>query len=273
MRILECVGRTLTLAVVLVAGACSPSVSVPTTTASPVSATTPSPASPTPSPSPTLPPADKLLSESYSAMQRVTSVRVATSKQGVLRSYNTVSGVRSGEIGVTGTIAFQQSADRKTDAYHQDVAYQKVDQVNDTTRSRAIRIGAEAFFQTERRSLGVGPWTLVPQQEPLLFPDEGFARFDAVVDSAVKLSPSKTEGIVQRGATATYKVTSTGPLVDSGQALLRGTYVRTVWIAVDGLLWMRAELSKIYEDGQRYDESTDFSDYNVPNVIARPPTK
>lgn len=51
VRILECVRRTLTLAVVLVAGACSPSVSVPTSAASPESVTTPSPAAPTPSPS------------------------------------------------------------------------------------------------------------------------------------------------------------------------------------------------------------------------------
>lgn len=208
-------------------------------------------------------------------MQRVTSLKLTTSIQGASRSYNTINGVRSGEDGVTGTTVVQQSADRKTDAVQTDPAYQKVDEIRDVTRERLIVIGTELFQQTERRSIGLGPWSLVPQKQPYLFPAETFGRFDAAgsSDPTVKQSPPKTEGIVQRRATATYKVTSTGPLVDSGQALLRGSYVVTVWIAVDGLLWVRWERSKMYDDGQRHDESQDYSDYNVPNVITRPPTK
>lgn len=33
---------------------------------------------------------------------------------------------------------------------------------------------------------------------------------------------------------------------------------------------MPRERSKSYDDDQRFDESVDFTDYNVPNAIARP---
>jgi len=270
--------RAWLLAAAVLVSACSAAGPQDQTTAvATLASATPSP-QPTPSPSPTLPPADKLLGDSYTAMQRITSVKTTTSLKGTRRSYDATLGLRSAESAVTGAAVFQASADRKTDAYQSDLT-----QISDPPRSQTIVIGTELFSKLDRlpdpaHGLAGGsyPWSgPVLQRQPYLFPSETFGQFDGFPssDPAVKQAPPTTEGIVQRGATATYKVTSAGSLVDFGQPLLRGSYAVTVWIAVDSLLWTRWERSKVYGDGQRFDESQDYADYNVPNVITRPPTK
>lgn len=105
-------------------------------------------------------------------------MKTAVSRQGVSRSYSTTAGLRSGEVSWTSAVAFQQSTDRKTDALQSHTVYRKVDDIRDVTQEWSILIGTEFFQRTERRSLGLGRWSLVPQKQHYMFPAEGFGQLD-----------------------------------------------------------------------------------------------
>lgn len=229
-----------------------------------------------------LPSAEKLVPDSFVAMQRVVSAKGTQRTKGAFRVYSSRSGqTQTVDTASTSSVEFQSSPDHRADASRSEA-----ESLFGTKRSvtRSVRIGRLTFFRTEDPDATPNPapsviphglWTPSLSKDPFVFPDPTFGKFGQfAIQNTPPVVPSapQVNGVELRGGVAAYELSSAGTLSDSGQQLLRGGSTETLWIATDTLLWLRWERTRKYDDGASYSEAIDYSDYNVPNVISAPRT-
>lgn len=236
---------------------------------------TPSPAptltpSPSPSPSPT---AEKILADSYAAMQKVTSVKTATAREGQPRQ---VSGANVRKLGrMTEVTQLHVSPDHGSDSLSRITT-----SFSDGTKSSVVRIGAKLWSKIDRIDSGgqvtsAGSWQ-VSEPATLRLPSPFFGKVvDPILESrAFELqADSRTlHGLEQKAGATAYRITVSGRTNDRGQAALRGAVTAVLWIEAGTMRWIVEEVTTKWDDtGETFTSNTTYSDYDKDQGIKPPP--
>lgn len=243
-------------------------------TASPVVTTAPATptATPTPSPSPS-PTAEKILADSYAAMQKVTSVKTAGSREGQPRQLQGTAVRKPGRMAVAAQ--FQTSPGNRSDAISSVTT-----SFSEGTRLSVIRIGSKLWSKSDRiggngQVTTEGTWSV---SEPAVFnwPSQFFGKpLDPVMESRsfdLQADTRKLEGVESKDGTMSYRLTLSGRINDRGQASLRGTVTTVLWISTQTLRWVGEEITTKWDDtGETYVSATTYSDYDKDQGIKPPP--
>lgn len=243
-------------------------------TASPVVATATAipTATPTPSPSPS-PTAEKILADSYSAMQKVTSVKTAAIREGQPRQLQGNTVRKLGRM--TATAQFQTSVGHLSDSFSSVTT-----SFSDGTRFSVIRIGPKLWSKSDRINASgqvttEGTWSV---SEPAVFnwPSQFFGKpLDPVLESRsfdLQADTRKLEGAESKDGTMSYRLTLSGRTNDRGQASLRGTVTTVLWISTQTLHWVSEEITTKWDDtGETYVFTTAYSDYDKDQGVKPPP--
>lgn len=228
----------------------------------------------TPSPSPSASPtAEKILADSYAAMQKVTSVKTATAREGQPRQ---VSGANVRKLSrMTEVTQLQTSPDHESDSLSRITTSS-----SDGTKSSVVRIGAKLWSKIDRIDSGgqvtsAGSWQ-VSEPATLRLPSPFFGKVvDPILESrAFELQPEsrRLEGSEQKAGVMAYRIILSGRTFDRGQALLRGAVTTVLWIDVATMRWVAEEVTTRWDDtGETYTSNATYSDYDKDQGIKPPP--
>lgn len=263
----------------LLLASCGGGAPVAVVTASPAAVSTSAvstspPPTPTPSPSPSpSPTAEKILADSYAAMQKATSVKTAANLEGQPRRLQGSAVLKRGRMTVAAQ--FQTSPDRRSDAFSSVTT-----SFSEGTHFSVIRIGSKLWSKSGRiNSTGQvtseGTWTASAPVD-FRWPSEFFGKpLDPVLESRsfdLQADTRKLEGVESKSGVMAYRLTLSGRTYDRGQASLQGTVNTVLWISTQTLLWVSVEITTKWDDtGETYTSNTTYSDYDKDQGIKPPP--
>lgn len=251
-------------------------VAVATASPTPVSTlavSTSPPPTPTPSPSPSpSPTAEKILADSYAAMQKVTSVKTVATRDGQPRQ---LSGANARKLGrMTEVTQLQVSPDHGSDSLSRITT-----SFSDGTRFSVVRIGAKLWSKIDRIDSGgqvtsAGSWQV--SEVILRLPSPFFGKvLDPILDSRafeLQAESRNLDGLEQKAGVMAHRVTLSGRTNDRGQAALRGAVTSVLWIEAATMRWVAEEVTTKWDDtGETYTSNTTYSDYDKDQGIRPPP--
>jgi hypothetical protein len=219
---------------------------------------------------------DQIRSDSYAAMQKVTAYKSTWSREGTKRYVDVLnsSPLQEERVSTGGVDLYEASPRHESDK----VSVAGDDHLADE-RYWETRIGAAVFqkygkVDASGTKVSETAW-LSKVDRTVTFPGSNFGSFPETNEQgrAPKLLPGTVvfTGQESRNGADAYHFTWTGSLSSMDKPSWAGSYADEVWISADTLLWIRYEEHLKYADGLAWDESEDFSDYNVPTGIGAPP--
>lgn len=244
----------------------------------------------TPSP---LPSAEKLLADSYLAMQQVKAVKVVSQAKGAVRSLTTLPG--------QATTASEGSTDRKITATYAATPDHAADArfivsesvtLGQPSRSTAWLIGSNAWQRLDAIDANgavvrAGAVTQFPAsdvrnilggQPTYRFPNQGFGALPAnfvLGNTQGTLTSKKVDGLETKNGLSSYRIALTGTIDGSSGGVQfpewNGTMVGALWIDATSLRWVRLEMTATFADGVRkHTISDEYSDYDKDPGIKAP---
>lgn len=252
----------------VVVATASPVVTTPTATPTLV---------PTPSPSPT-PTAEKILTDSYQAMQKVTSVKIVSSREGQPRRLQQFagSGPAVRKLGPESSVAqYQRSRGTEGDGF-----ISATTNLTEGTKFTVVRIDPKMWSKTDRVSssgqvTSEGGWS-ANEQVRFQWPSQFFGKpLDPVLESRVfdlQAERVKLEGTEQKDGVTSYRITLTGRTVERGQESLKGVVTMLLWIDTVTLRWVRQDTTTKWEDtGEIFHSTSSYLDFDKDQGIKPPP--
>ena len=247
-------------------------------------------ATPTP-----LPDAEKLLVDSFVAMQQVKAVKVVSEAKGAVRNLARLPGqaltASEGSTDTKTTASFFSTPDHSADA-RQIVRteragaftfrstswlvgnnfWQKIDNIDSS--GAVVREGA-----VEQEPPGSSTMQIVLGGQPTYrFPSQNFGRstpFFGLANSQGTFTSKKVDALETKNGLPSYRIALTGTIDGSSSGVQfpewNGTMVGALWIDATSLRWVRVEMTATFADGVRkHTISDEYSDYDKDPGIKVP---
>lgn len=247
--------------------ATSPTVGIATATPAPVSTPT---TTPSPVPTPTV---EKILADSYTAMQKASSVKTVSTREGQPRQLQGSTVRKLGRMTVSAQ--FQSSPGHQIDSFSSVTT-----SFSEGTKFSVIRIGPKLWSKSDRINSGgqvtsEGTWA-VSDPGTFQWPSQFFGKvLDPILESRTfEFQPEirKLEGSELKDGVMSYRLVLSGRAYDRGQESLRGAITKVLWIDQTTLRWVAEETTTKWDDtGETYVFTTSYSDYDKDQGIKQPP--